>query len=500
MAVADSGIGSMFDAAASTDVTPSVDSGVDAASAEVETDVTGGEVEAEEGGESSEGAEAGGEENADGTEEGKGKQNATQKDALDDPKSKTPVAVRKQLKEWRDSVQDKNSPEGKAALAAVKTLHESYERYRSITQDLGIKGGFAEIKSMKEFVTNNGGSVAEVQSRFDAIAAVDAKLYGSADDPQQAASLVEDILSDLKAEGREAAMGNLASAFLQGGEAFAKVAVPVIARGLTESGAVNALNDAWRALNAGNTEQAKAALKGLGAWAKDMLDRSQGQKDEPISAEAKKLAEDKAKFTAEREKVARTEVGKLASSDTARILGGSLKPLLTHPFVKGLSTPAKQHLGEEILKEFHSYCASDKSLQSRYTALWSTLKRNPNDGATREKLLSLNQEAATNFAAQSRGLKIKEIVGRIYPQILKPMNAAQGRIAAAKAKEAQASKAAQSGQPVQVASRPEALIREDVTINGKFYSKAALQTMQITGRGFVKTSDGKGYRLVAWKR
>lgn len=504
MAAMDSGVAGLLDSASSVDVTTTgsgADSGVDSS---VDTTVdTGAETEvgaegSEAGGESGEGGDSA-ELNADGKEKAAG----TQKDVLDKD-SKTPVAIRKQLKAWRDGV-DANTPEGKAARAVVQQLHQSYERWNA-AKEL-FPGGFSEMKNSAEFIKAAGGSVQEAQRRFDAISEVDQKLYNSADPAdglKSAEALVSDIVEDLKAEGKTEGLTNLTTAFLSsleknvGAEAFARVALPVIARGLQDSGAITALNRAWQALNSNDPATAKAALKGLGSWFKDVLDRSTGQKEEPVSAGAKKLAEEKAAFAKERESVAKSEVGKEANREVTSVLGKSLAPILKHPFIQALSPAAKGHIGSTILSEFYSYCQQDKSLQQRYKAAWAPVLKNSNDKAAREKLLNLNKQAVSDFAAQSRGMKVRDIVAKIYPQILKPMGPAAGRIAAAAASKTAAAKAAASGGPVQVASRPENLVREDVTIGGKFYSKSALETLQVTGKGFVKTATG--FKLVQWRR
>jgi membrane-bound lytic murein transglycosylase len=51
-----------------------------------------------------------------------------------------------------------------------------------------------------------------------------------------------------------------------------------------------------------------------------------------------------------------------------------------------------------------------------------------------------------------------------------------------------------------VASRPTNLVRDEIKIGEKVYSTSDLTMMQITGKGFVKTTDGKGYRLVTWRK
>jgi hypothetical protein len=91
----------------------------------------------------------------------------------------------------------------------------------------------------------------------------------------------------------------------------------------------------------------------------------------------------------------------------------------------------------------------------------------------------------------------------MYPGYAKG-GAAQGRVAAAAEKKAADTKAGvasvTNNKPIYVASRPANLIRETVTVGGREYKPNDLQMMQIAGRGFVKSTDGKSYRLVTWRK
>ena len=57
-----------------------------------------------------------------------------------------------------------------------------------------------------------------------------------------------------------------------------------------------------------------------------------------------------------------------------------------------------------------------------------------------------------------------------------------------------------TGKPIYVASRPTNLVREPIKVGGRDYSSSDLQVMQITGRGFVKTTDGKSVKFVTWRK
>jgi hypothetical protein len=90
-----------------------------------------------------------------------------------------------------------------------------------------------------------------------------------------------------------------------------------------------------------------------------------------------------------------------------------------------------------------------------------------------------------------------------YPGYAKGGSAA-GRVAAAAVKKTATTTASaqsvSSGKPIYVATRPTNLIRDEVKIGERTYSSSDLITMQIAGRGFVKGTDGKSFRLVTWRK
>jgi hypothetical protein len=65
---------------------------------------------------------------------------------------------------------------------------------------------------------------------------------------------------------------------------------------------------------------------------------------------------------------------------------------------------------------------------------------------------------------------------------------------------AEATKSVASGKPIYVAARPENLVREPIKVGSKEYSASDLVTLQIMGRGFVKTPDGKGFKFITWRK
>jgi hypothetical protein len=98
---------------------------------------------------------------------------------------------------------------------------------------------------------------------------------------------------------------------------------------------------------------------------------------------------------------------------------------------------------------------------------------------------------------------VTKVVQKRYPGYAKGGTAA-GRVAVAADKKAADTKAGTASvtnnRPIYVASRPNNLIREEVKVGGRTYGPNDLTMMQIAGRGFVKSTDGKSYRLVTWRK
>lgn len=476
--------------AASVDVTPSVDSGVDSGNTGAEnTEVESG---AEQGTEL-EGAEAEGSETDEGAEgeqgtEGKDNAAGTQKDALDKD-TKSPVQIRKQLKTWRDGA-DSNTPEGKQARAVVKQLHDSYERWEA-AKTLFPKG-YGEMKTASEFIKANGGSVQAAQATLDAVRAVDAKLFGAADDPKQATSLVEDIISDLKDEGKEAALGNLSNAFVTALEkadskAWTGLAIGMIARGITESNAVGALNAAWDHLQNGNVEKAKAALRGMGKWFSDVLKQSEEQKNPKIDPERQKFEAEKQEFFKKQRSGANAEIGLASNKADNDALGKELSPFLKMPFFKGFTRENLKPLALQIQLNLREELKADKIYQAHMKSLWGAKE------PSKEDILKYHGSKVNDIARRI----VRSTVERMYPGYTKGGTAA-GRVTAQAAKREAENKSVQSGKPIYIVSKPKELIRTNLTIGSKTYTPSDLTMMEIAGRGFIKSANG--YKLITWRK
>lgn len=412
--------------------------------------------------------------NEDGTPKTEEQKTADKADA------KLPQDVRQALKSLRDA-DPKNA-------GVVKALHNAYERWRAVTSDLGIKGGFAEIKGMRDTLQSAGGreGIQQLQSTVDSIHETDQLLYSASESPENAKALVSNVVEDLKSEGKldslHAITPHLLSAIeSHSPEQYAKVALPIVGKALTESGAVDALNECWRALKSGDTETAQKVLRGLGSWYKHVLENGDKAKNEPIDRERAELAKEKEGWARERAQAAKTEIGKAAQSSTNEILGGSLKHFLKMPYFKGFSRAGLVPIAAEIQNRVWGAMKADANLQRNYKSLWSA--KSPDKG----KIVELTQAFVKGVSDRIT----RQVVQDLHPNHAKGGSAA-GRIAAANAKKEASAKAdaaaVASGKPIYVPQKPK---WEAID-----WDKDPKQLLYISGKAYLK---GTG-KLVTWRR
>lgn len=447
-----------------------------------ETPAAGSE-HAVEGTEHAEGAET----NPDGTPKAK-------TDGLEATKSPNLASIRTTLKGIRDGA-DPETPEGKATLAAVKELHGSLERWAAAKTV--FPGGVAEMQKAQAFLNEiSGNPKGGLQAAQDAwvrsqelttqIHDSDQLLYAGD------GKLVANIVEDLKSEGRIDALGKLAPAFLDALKAndeagYYKSFAPHFLEGLRSAGIPESVNGLWRALQAGNVEEAKGLVKGIGKWFTELDQRTEASKTDPLQAERDALAKEKQTF----EQGKATEVGngiaRAADKENNALLGADLKHFLVMPFFKGFSRENLTPLANQIKSDLFAELKADTAYQTHMKSLW--LK--PKENAT--KIAEYHKQKVQGMSERI----VRSAVQRMYPGYSKGGSAA-GRIAnaaAAKASGAAANaKAIATGRPVYIAQKPEwsQLDMEHKDKNGKDDA----QLLYIAGKGFLKGSN----RFVTWRR
>jgi len=417
----------------------------------------------------------------------------------------TPENIRKTLKAIRDANPAENGE-------AVKTLHGAYERWEAAKKI--FPKGVQEMKDAKALIDLVGGhdGYNTLISQKQAIDEVDQKLY-SGD-----SSLIDDILSDLKAENKTDAFPKLAGAFLDKLKAefkdqYYEVHGPHFVAALDETNLPNVFKSMVAGLSAIKSdmkpEEVTAAVQKvlgtaqrLSKWADDMK-AQHGKKEEgsDISPERKKLEEDRKKFVEEQTKFRtnqtkafREDVGKdsLASAQKA-IVKTLREEFFNLPFFKGFPFETKRSLANGILSRLQQTLTADGVYQAQMKALWGA--KDP----SKSKLLEYHN---TKVDSIIRDVASKEVQDR-YPNYRKG-GAAAGRVAAAAAKKETTNKtdaaATASGKPVYVPTKPKDLVRnEEITVAGREYKPSDLVTLEIMGRGFIKDAKGN-YKLITWRK
>lgn len=443
--------------------------------------------------------------NADGTEKTPEEQEAfktaakAESDKVLDAKT-TPDSVRKALKAMRDA--DPKNAE------VVKQLHGSFERWNAAKQI--FPKGVTEMQEAKAFIDSVGGpeGYQKMQESIDAVTATDELLY-AAD-----SRLWDNVIEDLKTSGHPEALGALAPSFLEklkahDSQAYYDTFTPHFLEGLKEVRMDNFVNKFNEALSTKNDKgevvpDVKAItglVKGLTDWYKDLENTAKEKSTTPADTpERKKFLAEKQAFektktedTQRRQKEFESGVAEECDKQNNRSLGKALGTYLKMSFFKDFPYETKVDLGNGIKDNLYSALKTDKAYQTQMNAMWK--QKTPD----RAKMIQYHQAKVESIAADI----VRQTVQKRYPGYAKGGSAA-GRVAAAEVKKTATAKAdtasVNSGKPVYVASRPENLVRQDIKVNGKDYSAADLVTLQIMGRGFTKTADGKGYRLVTWRK
>jgi hypothetical protein len=441
--------------------------------------------------------------NADGSEKSPEEQAAfkTAAAAKATPTDATPANVRTALKAMRDA--DPKNAE------VVKQLHGSFERWNAAKQI--FPKGVSEMQEAKAFIDSVGGpeGYEKLQQSIESVAATDELMHAA--DPK----LWDYVLDDLKATNHPEAFGKLAPSFLQklkahDSEAFYNTTIPVLADALKEvhmDSFVSQFNAALTEKDAAgkvvpNVDKIASLVKSISDWYtdldKDAKSRTAAPTDTP---ERKKFLEEKAAFektktdsAAEDRKKFETGIAEECDKHNNRSLGKVLGGFLTKfPFFKDFPYDTKVDLGNGIKDRLYAALKADAAYQTQMNTMWK--QKTPD----RAKMIQYHQAKVDSIATD---IVTKTIQNR-YPGYAKGGSAA-GKVAAAVVKKDATAKAdtqsVASGKPIYVASRPENLVREPIKVGGKDYSTSDLITLQIMGRGFVRSADSKSYKFITWRR
>jgi hypothetical protein len=412
----------------------------------------------------------------------------------------TPTDVRKALKTMRDA-DPKNA-------GVVKQLHGAFERWNAAK---GIfPKGVAEMQEAKAFIEAVGGAEGyeKMQQALESVSATDELLYAA--DPK----IWDNVIEDLKSTGHPEALGKLAPSFLSKLKAHDSAAyydafTPHFLDGIKEVGmdkfianmnaAVNQKNDKGEVVP--NIQALTSFLKQATEWYSDLEKTAKEKSATPTDTpERKKFLEEKAAFektrtdsASEDRKKFETGVAEECDKHNNRSLGKALGAFLKMPFFKDFPRETLVDLGNGIKDSLYAALKADKAYQIQMNAMWK--QKTPD----RAKMFQYHQAKVDSIATD---IVTKKIQSR-YPGYAKGGSAAGKAAAAVTKKDATVKAATQSvatGKPIYVASRPENLVREPISVGGREYSTSDLQTLQITGRGFVKSTDGKSFKFITWRK
>ncbi len=412
----------------------------------------------------------------------------------------TPDNVRKALKSMRDS-DPKNAQ-------VVKELHGSFERWNAAKAI--FPKGVAEMQEAKAFIDSVGGpdGYAKMQQSLDNVTATDEMLYAA--DPK----LWDAIIEDLKNSGHPEALGALAPSYLEklkahDAQAYYDTFTPHFFEGLKEVKMDSYLNQFSAALQAKNdkgevvpdVKRIGELVSALKDWYIDMEKTSKEKSSTPTDTpERKKFLAEKTAFENTKAEAAKQERTKFENGIAEECdkhnnvsLGKAMGGFLKMPFFKDFPYETKVDLGNGIKDRLYAALKSDKAYQTQMSAMWK--QKTPD----RAKMVQYHQAKVDSIALDI----VTQTVKQRYPGYAKGGSAA-GKAAAAVVKKAATAKTDQasvvSGKPIYVATRPESLVREPIKVNGKEYSASDLVTLQIMGRGFIKSADGKSFKFVTWRK
>jgi len=379
------------------------------------------------------------------------------------------------LKQIREGA-DPNSEDGKATIAAVKQLHQAFEREREYRTAFGNVNA---ARNAAAFIKEIGGREgwAQTQQTIQSIQESDSLLY--AGDPK----LLDNIIEDLKSEGKVEAFGQLAPAFLDklksiDNAAFYKAFAPHFRAELHACEVPHAINSVYRALATNNVAGAKQILENMASWYSNLDNVI--EKANRMDPERERFKQEKVNWENTKTQERNAEIAKEADSFNNRELGKHLAAYLRMPFFKGFPKETLTIVGTQLKSNLFNDLKADKTYQLQMKALWHA--KNPD----KAKIVEYHRAAVESRAERI----VRETVQQLYPGYARGGSAA-GRIAASAqkrgAEQQAAATATAQGKPVQILNKP---AWENID-----WSKDPKQLNYIAGRAWLKSG-----KFVTWRR
>lgn len=405
---------------------------------------------------------------------------------------KTPQEIRKALKSLRDA--------DPAHAQAVKQLHGAFERWEAAKAI--YPGGVNEMRQAKEFIDLIGGNEGyeKLTGTVAAAEASDAKLY----DPAQNASLIEDVVADLKAQGKLENLGTLSAAMLDAAKTndekgYYKTFAPHFLEGLQTVNMPGAIGGLVKALQDPDPAKAVAAAKeiadGLSNWYKNLESDNKKTKEAVLSPERKQLEDDRKAFLKQQEDFKTNQstefqnsVAKVCESTNNKLLGAELGPFLKMPFFKGFGRENLSPLGNTIKQNLYATLKADVAYQAQMKAMWGS--KTPDRGKIEEYHRARVESISKDI--------VRDTVQKMYPGYAKG-GAAAGRVAAAGEKKVVTAKADEKAK-VNTAAGVATYVAQKPKWESIDWDKDPKQLLYITGKAYLKGVGKEPGRLVTWRK
>jgi len=316
-----------------------------------------------------------------------------------------PAAVRAALKALRDS-DPKMAP-------IARQLNDAFGRYNAYKSVFPKVADAQNARALLDAVGGEEGFTG-LQESVKAIQATDAKLY--AGDP----SVIDDIIEDMRSEGKIDAFGKLAKPFLEklratDEKAYFAAMKPHFYEGLRGVGFGNVVQNLAQLLSGDqpNIEGARALTTQMSEWFEDLKAGVDSQSKETLDPERQAFEQERTKFQTERQQEFQKGVATECDSHNNKALGTALKSYLKMPFFKGWSRESLVDLGAGLKQQLYAELGQDKAYQTQMDAFFS--QKSPD----KAKIERFHQAKVDSMAPRI----VKDLLNRRYPGFAKQQSA-----------------------------------------------------------------------------
>jgi hypothetical protein len=274
-----------------------------------------------------------------------------------------PAAVRAALKAMRDS---------DPALAPIaRQLNDAYGRYTAYRNVFPKVADAQQAKALIDAV-GGGDGLTSLQENVKAIQATDAKLYAGD------ASVLDDIIEDMRSEGKIDAFGKLAPGFLEklrsvDEKAYFAAMKPHFFQGLNDVGFANVVDNVLSALSGEqpNVAGAKQVLQQMASWFQDLKSSVDSASKQNLDPDRQAFEKERSDFRSQQQQAFNTDCAAACDQHNNDILGQALRKYTRDPFFKNMDRDAWMDVGGGVKQALLRELSQDKSYQSQMDAFFS---------------------------------------------------------------------------------------------------------------------------------